>query len=67
MIGRNLVQPGRESTLSLEGGEMSYHLNENFLGDILGIRRIADHSYGDIIYPVLMFSDQLFQSGSVTL
>ena len=43
-VDRHPVQPGRESRFSAEGADLAEQLQEGFLQQILGVRRITHHT-----------------------
>jgi hypothetical protein len=48
-VDSNALEPGCESRLPAEGVELADDLEQDFLGDILGIGIVIQHTVGEVV------------------
>jgi hypothetical protein len=55
------IDPRRESALPLEGGQVRYDAEQDFLRGVLGIFRVPEHAESQIVDAILYGSEELIQ------
>jgi hypothetical protein len=59
MVDRDAVQPGVDLSLGAEVAGLAEHLEEDFLGGVPGLLRVAEQAFAQPEQPVLVGVDEL--------
>ena len=61
------MKPGGESGFAAEGVDLTEKLEEGFLGEVFGFKRIADHAKAEAVDAARMLAIEGFERGGVAV